>query len=202
MPWTSHALFATFQLNGIHYLSRSPAWIPPELHDEEPTVIINFNRDGRDWPPGAANSALFQLLYDIISGTDSILVATDGSFDLATNRAGWGFAIFSVFTSSTRMELEAVRNALKAVKDMKAPPTIIVATDSMAILCQIQSGCLPGDWFVLRDAHPTIKVIWVFVLGHSGVTCNETIDMLASSCSNFTPLDLFPSDLKLMGTKS
>jgi len=26
--------------------------------------------------------------------------------------------------------------------------------------------------------------------------------MLASSCSNFTPLSLFPYDLKLMGTKS
>jgi len=126
-----------------------------------------------------------------------------------------GFGIFSndeltqqgagahlVFTSSTRMELEAVRNALKAVKDMKAPPTIIVATDSMAILCKIQSGCLPGEWFDLRDAHPIIKVIWVFVPGQSGVTCNETADMLASSCYNFTPLDLFSSDLKVMGTKS
>jgi len=107
-----------------------------------------------------------------------------------------------VFTSSTRMELEAVRNALKAVKDIKSPPTIIVATDPMAILCKIQSGYLPGEWFDLRGAHPTTKVIWVFVPGHSGVTCNETADMLASSCSNFTPLNLFPSDLKLMGTKS
>ena len=125
---------------------------------------------GRAWPPAAANSAFSQLLSDIISGTDSILVATDGSFDPATNRAGWGFAIFSngeqegagahqVFTSSTRMELEAIRNALKAIKDMKAPPTIIVATDSMAILCKIQSGYLPGEWFDLRDAHSTIKVI-------------------------------------------
>ena len=43
------------------------------------------------------------------------------------------------------MELEAVRNALKAVKDMKAPPTIIVATDSMAILCKIKSGYLSQD---------------------------------------------------------
>ena len=72
----------------------------------------------------------------------------------------------------------------------------------MAILCKIQSGCFPVQWFDLRDAHPTIKVIWVFEPGHFGVTCNETADMFASSCSNFTPLDLFPSDLKLMGTKS
>jgi len=149
-PWTSHALSATFELSGIHYLSHSPAWIPPELHDEEPTVIINFNQDCRVWPPAAANSALSQLLSDIISGTDSILLATDSSFDPATNRAGWGFAIFSdggliqqaagahqVFTSSTRIQLEAIRNALKAVKDMKAPPMIIVAMDSMAILCKI-----------------------------------------------------------------
>jgi len=214
-PWTSNALSAAFELSVIHYLSHSPEWIPPELHDEVPTVIINFNRDCRVWPPGAADSAFSQLLSDNNSGTDSILVATDGSFDPATNRAGWDFAIFGsgeliqqgagahhVFTSSTRMELEAVRNALKAVKDIKAPPTIIVATDSMAILCKIQSGYLPGEWFDLRDAHPTTNVIWVFVPGHSGVTGNETADMLAASCSNFTPLDVFPSDLKLMGAKS
>jgi len=150
-PWTSHALSAAFELSGIHYLSHSPAWIPPELYDEEPTVIVNFNRDYRDWPPGEDNSAFSQLLSDINSGTDSILVATDGSFDPSINRAGWGFFIFSngeliqqgagahqMFTSSTTMELEAVRNALKAVKDMKAPPTIIVTTDSTAILCKIQ----------------------------------------------------------------
>jgi len=213
-PWTSHALSAAFEMRGIHYLSHSPAWIPPELHDEEPTVISNFNRDWRVWHPAAANSAFSQLLSDIIvSSADSILVATHGSFDPATNRARWGFAIFSngelihqrsgvhqVFTSSTRMVLEAVRNALKAVKDMKAPPTIIVVTDSMAILCKIQSGYLPGEWFAHRDAHPTIEVIWVFVPGHFGVTCNETADMFASSCSSFTQLDLFPSDLKVMGT--
>ena len=84
-PWTSHVLSATFELSDIHYLSLSPAWIPPELHDEEPIVIINFNRDCRVWPPGAVNSAFSQLLSDINSGTDSILVATDGSFDPATN---------------------------------------------------------------------------------------------------------------------
>jgi len=28
-PWTPHALSATFELSGIHYLSHSPAWIPP-----------------------------------------------------------------------------------------------------------------------------------------------------------------------------
>ena len=189
-PWTSHALSATFELIGIHYLSHSPAWIPPGLHDEEPTAIINFNRDCRLWPSAATNTAFSQLLYDIINGTDSILVATDGSFDPATSRVRWGFAIFSngeliqegagahqVFTSSTRMELEAVKNDLKAVKDMKVPPTIIVAADSMVILCKIQSRYLPGAWFDLRDAHPTIKVIWVFVPGHSGVTCNEIGDM-------------------------
>jgi len=85
---------------------------------------------------------------------------------------------------------------------MKAPPAIIVTTDSMAILCKIQSGYLPGEWFDLCVAHPTTKMTWVFVSGHSGDTCNETADMLASSCSNFTPLNLFPSDLKLMGTQS
>ena len=93
-PWISHALSATFKLSGIHYLFHTPAWIPPELHDEEPTIIINLNREWRAWPPAAANSAFSQLLSDIISGTGSILVATDGSFEPATNRAGWGFAIF------------------------------------------------------------------------------------------------------------
>jgi len=75
-PWTSHALSATFELSGIHYLSHSSACIPPELHDEEPTVIVNFNRVCRVWPPGAAKSVFSQLLSDINSGTDSILVVT------------------------------------------------------------------------------------------------------------------------------
>ena len=46
------------------------------------------------------------------------------------------------------MELEAIRNALKAVKDMKAPPTIIVATDS--IHCKIQSGYLLHSRRIVR----------------------------------------------------
>ena len=104
-PWTSHVLSATFGLS-IHYLSHSPAWIPPELKDEEPTVIINFNRDCRVWPPAAAISAFPQLLSDITSGTYSILVATDGSFDTATNRAGWGVLPFSAMVNLFNRELE------------------------------------------------------------------------------------------------
>jgi len=57
----------------------------PELHDEDPTVILKIKRDCKIWPPAAANSAFSQLLSDIISGTDSILVETDGSFDPTTN---------------------------------------------------------------------------------------------------------------------
>jgi len=96
-PWTSHALSATFELSGIHYLSHTSAWIPQELHDEEPTVVINLNRDCRVWPPAAANSVFYQLLSDIINGTDSILVAT------ATNRAGWGSLQDPVRIRSRRM---------------------------------------------------------------------------------------------------
>jgi len=70
-PWTSRALSAAFEVSGINYFSHSPAWIPQELHDEELSVIINFNRDCRVWPPEAANSAFSQLLSDINSGTDT-----------------------------------------------------------------------------------------------------------------------------------
>ena len=136
-------------------MAEAPAWIPQELHEEEPNVVIRFNRDCRTWPAGTANTAFSDLLMDI-SGGEYTLVATDGSYDSTTNRAGWGFAIYEngqvtqqgagahqVYTSSTRMELEAIRRALPAAQGINSPATLIFATDSMAILNRIRSGQLP-----------------------------------------------------------
>ena len=39
----------------------------------------------------------------------------------------------------------------------------------------------------------------VYVPGHAGVTCNEAADQLAASCHTRTPLELFSSDVKLLG---
>jgi len=85
---------------------------------------------------------------------------------------------------------------------MKAPPTFIVATDFMAILCKIQSGYLPREWFDLRDTNPTIKVIWVFVPGHSGVTCNETANQARNQLGTPGGAKSFPRGGQIFWTMS
>lgn len=93
------------------------------------------------------------------------------------------------------MELEAIRRAFHAAQDINRPATLIFATDSMAILNRIKSGHLPQEWSYFREVHAASKVFWVYSPGHSGVDCNETADKLASSSSDFTPLELFPPQI-------
>ena len=105
---------------GTHRVASQSAWILPEIHEEAPEVVVRFDRSCRLWPQGSANAAFSQLLGDICQ-RDSLLVVTDSSFDSATQLAGWGFIVYSkgavivqgagahkVYTSSTRMELEAI----------------------------------------------------------------------------------------------
>ncbi len=52
-----------------------------------------------------------------------------------------------VHTSSTRMELEAVRQALLWLKDTSPNcRSMIIATDSLAVLTSPRNGWLPGGW--------------------------------------------------------
>ena len=58
-----------------------------------------------------------------------------------------GSGAHNTYTSSTRMELEAIRRALQSLCGLNDYlKSVIFATDSMAVLTRIQSGCLPDSW--------------------------------------------------------
>jgi len=174
--------------------------------------VVAFNREARDWPEGAAQALCCQLFLDL-GGEDSIVVATDGSFNAENNRAGWGFLIrlntttieedagcHWIYTSSTRMEFEAIQQALLRLSQVDVNGrTIIFATDSMAVLVKIRSGNLPSNWVVFRERHPDCQVIWTYVPGHAGVKINERADTLAGSAVIGNPLQLYSSDVQLLG---
>ena len=180
--------------------------------DFEQRVVIRFGRECREWSNGRAEAACRDMFREI-GGDQAMLVATDGSFDPAKNRAGWGFAAYlngekimeqcgahNIYTSSTRMEVEAVNRALQwLAREHPDDGPVIVATDSMALLSKIQSGWIPVGWIHPSEAPIMGKITWVYVPGHSGVLVNEEADRLAATACEYTPLGLYHSDIKLLG---
>ena len=194
-------------------LSSQPPW---QLSSEEegwyqPDVIVRFNRECREWPQGAAEAAC-QELFEELGQEGILIIATDGSFTPGSMRAGWGFAAFldgvliaeksgasTLYTSSTRMELEAVRQALGwLVQESLDVKIIVFATDSMAVLQKIKKGWLPDGWreaeLYLSDKSPT----FTYVPGHAGVKYNEKADQLAAAAEPTDKLSLFPQDIILL----
>ena len=185
------------------------------MHGEETQVTTISSRECREWPAGAAQALCSNLFWEL-GGDAATIIATDGSFNPDTNRAGWGYLIQSegnavskgsgchtIYTSSTRMEFEAIQQALLCLAALDKPmETAIFATDSMAVLCRIRAGNLPYNWHMFRQQHPVCRVFWVHVPGHAGVTINEEADRLAGLSDSPTPLELYPPDLKLMAAYS
>jgi ribonuclease HI len=150
-------------------------------------------------------------MFNELGGEDALIIATDGSFCPKSSRAGWGFTAYKdhikvaegkgahkLYTSSTRMEVEAANRALEWLASYNPGTcTVIIATDSIAMLSRMLNGWLPTAW---RDPDkiPTMDhVIWTYVPGHAGVSVNEEADHLAAQETNCTPLELFHSDVKL-----
>ena len=152
-------------------------------------------------------------MFREIGGDQALLVATDGSFDPANNRAGWSFVAYlngekimeqcgahNLYTSSTRMEVEAVRRALQwLARDHPEDGQVIVATDSMALLSKVQSGWMPDGWIHPSEAPVMGRITWVYVPGHSGVVVNEEADRLAATAGEYSQLSLYHSDVNLLG---
>ena len=148
-----------------------------------------------------------------IGDEDSLVIATDGSFIGDSNRAGWSFAVYQngrkiaedcgshiLYTSSTRMEVEAVNRALKWLS-LHHPnhSSVIIATDSMALLTRIRSGWVPADWLQPGDFPVMGRITWTYVPGHAGVAINEEADRLAAASTEPSPLTLYHSDIDLLG---
>ena len=209
--WVDSSFAAVENLCGLQNVAPSPMWSPIGK-DFEQNVVIRFGRECREWSAGRAEAACRDMFREI-GGDQALLVATDGSFDPANNRAGWGFAAYlngkkimeqcgahNVYTSSTRMEVEAVHRALQwLARDHPEDGPVIVATDSMALLSKIQSGWMPDGWIHPSEAPVMGRITWVYVPGHSGVIVNEEADRLAATAGEYTQLNLYQSDVKLLG---
>ena len=159
-----------------------------------------------------ANEACVTLFHQLGS-RQGIIFARDGSFALDSGRTGWGFAVYKggqkimedcgahhLATSSTRMEVEAVRQALMwlAIHQPQAE-SVIIATDSEALLARIKSGWLPDGWIPPSEAPVMSRIVWVYVPGHAGVVINEEADRLAAAAKDASPLTLYHSDIQLLG---
>ncbi len=84
---------------------------------------FSFDKNVKEWPRGKADAECKAVIRKT-AGHASVIIATDGSYDPANNRAGWGCVAYQddvklaesscphiVHTSSTRMELEAITQA-------------------------------------------------------------------------------------------
>ncbi len=86
-----------------------------------------------------------------------------------------------VQTSSTRMELEAIRNALLWLKETPSNCSfIIIFTDSMAVLIRIGNGWLPDGWHMDDSDCICSSMTNEYFTGYAGPVINETVNSLAS----------------------
>ncbi len=119
-----------------------------------------------------------------------MITVTDGSYDPANNRAGWGFVAYQddvklaealgshiVYISSTRMELEAIRQALLSLYEtLPNCISITIAT----VLTRIRNGWLTDGWHMNDSEGVCCRITFMYDPGHAGVAINETADTLAS----------------------
>ena len=151
--WVDHSFKALATLTAGHSVWRKL----DEGHAQR--VVICLGRECREWTQGAANDACNTLLQELGS-QHGLVIATDGSFTPDSGRAGWGFAVYNrgekvaercgahnIVTSSTRVEVKAVRQALSwLITHEPEAESVIVTTDSQALLSRIKSGWLPDGW--------------------------------------------------------
>ena len=214
--WVEKSHAACQELTGKHHLSAYPAW--SKLEDTEGiaqcSVTITLSRECREWTEGAADAKCNEL-FTQIGGDDALIVATDGSFTAANNRAGWGFAVFrnnrkiadgsgaaTLYTSSTRMELEALNQAITWLRtNTPRAKHIILASDSQAVLRRLEDGWFPDSWLSAATYFQDKHVSFVYVPGHAGVRVNEEADRLAALAKPDDKISLYKEDLLLLTKK-
>ena len=140
-------------------------------------------------------------MSDAASGGRGVVAHTDGACSGNPGPGGWAYALEwpdgsvqegaggAPATTNNRMELTAVREALRAVRArVGADPTwrIVVRTDSQGVI-----NWLTRRWKrnknldLLAEIDPLVdpRVSFAWVRGHSGDPWNERVDTLAVEAS-------------------
>lgn len=138
--------------------------------------------------------------------SDKIIIYTDGACSKNPGKGGWGAVLlckhhekrmsgFAQETTNNRMEMQAVIEALKAIKKSSE---ITIYTDSKYVqngICEwIHSWKKNGWkgaskkpvknvdlWKMLDEESQKHKIEWRWVKGHNGDKYNEIADQLATS---------------------
>lgn len=151
------------------------------------------------------------------AGSATIVVFADGAARGNPGPGGWG-AIIALpegrvvelgggagHTTNNRMELTAVREALRLVASRSEP--VVVHTDSTYVIHGITQwihGWRRKGWktqqgtdVINRDLWESLaevagpRIQWRHVRGHAGIPGNERVDAIASAFAAATPIDLY-----------
>ena len=160
-------------------------------HSDLCRVIITLSRECREWPAGATEVEIQQLIQEN-SRSGDVIIYTDGSV-LRGRRSAWGFIAkangrrlvreslaYDTTTSSLRMEVEAVTAAFRWLENT-VHTHIVIVTDSESMLRKVRTGMLRTEWHASLRRSRVTSIAWIFSPGHAGVLGNEQADRLAGS---------------------
>ncbi|HKK26227.1 MAG TPA: ribonuclease HI [Gracilimonas sp.] len=144
-----------------------------------------------------------------MSNKPEVIVYTDGACSGNPGPGGWGAVLRwngtekelsggATQTTNNRMEMQAVIEALKA---LKKPCLVKIHSDSALIINAFQQGWIknwqkrgwrksnkkPVEnqdlWQEMLNAMEPHEVVWIKVKGHAGIELNERADQLAVAAS-------------------
>ena len=185
----------------VESIRRGAPWTYVDDYQEHYTkVVATLGRQCREWKDGETDKAIEEIIADN-SREDDAVVFTDGSVQRGV-KSGWAFTVrvngttvaeksgaVSITTSSMLMEINAITEALRYLKEEKYTRAVIV-TDSMSTLQKVQKENLYADWVSTISDSCLERLTSVFSPGHAGVKGNERADCLAGDA---VIADRFPS---------
>ena len=82
--WVSKSFVAAQRYSEPHTIAEAADWTKESSDTHSPGVVVCFDRSVRKWATGRADDECNK----VIGGMSAIVIATDGSFDPSTDRAG------------------------------------------------------------------------------------------------------------------
>ena len=190
--WMAQGEDTIKQVCTLENIKRGEEWVKaPAEQSDLCRVIITLSRQCRNWPAGAVEVEIQQLIQDNARPGD-VIIYTDGSVSRG-RRSAWGFIAkakgrplvqqslaYETTTSSLRMEVEAVTAAFRWLENT-THTHIVIVTDSESMLRKVRTGMLRAEWLASLRKTRVKRIVWIFSPGHAGVVGNEQADRLAGT---------------------